>query len=228
MSSELILIVEDEARIAELLERGLQTAGYRTERASSGKQALELWRAARPQLILLDIMIPAPDGLEVLRTIRTESDVPILILSARVEEIDRLLGLEFGADDYIVKPFSPREVLLRIKTVLRRVAGTTLKERPKVQVAQLSLDLESFTAHCGPTELLLTHTHFQLLTLLASRPGRAFSRRELLESLNYNTLDERTVDTHVRNLRARMGACGDLLQTVRGVGYRLGLVVGED
>lgn len=227
MSSELILIVEDETRIAEMLERGLHAAGYRTEWAGSGKQALQLWRSARPQLILLDIMIPQPDGLEVLRTIRRESDLPVIVLSARVEEIDRLLGLELGADDYIVKPFSPREVLLRIKTVLRRVAGIPLKERPRVQVANLRLDLETFTAHCGSRELQLTPTHFHLLARLASRPGRVFSRRELLDGLSQSNLDERTVDTHIRNLRARMGSCGELLQTVRGVGYRLGSPVGE-
>lgn len=221
-ASDLILIVEDEPRIADLLERGLQTAGYRTERANSGKRALELWRAARPQLILLDIMIPAPDGLEVLKTIRQESDVPILILSAKVEEIDRLLGLEFGADDYIIKPFSPREVLLRVKTVLRRVAKTAPKERPRVQIADLSLDLESFVASCTEGELQLTRTHFHLLAVLASRPGRVFSRLELLDGISINNLDERTIDTHIRNLRSRMGSCGDLLQTVRGIGYRLG------
>jgi DNA-binding response OmpR family regulator len=221
-TSELILIVEDEPRIADLLERGLLTAGYRTERASSGRRALELWRAARPQLILLDVMIPAPDGFEVLKTIRRESDIPILILSAKVEELDRLLGLEFGADDYIIKPFSPREVLLRVKTVLRRVAKRTPKERPRVQVADLSLDLESFVAHCGSTELQLTRTHFQLLAVLATRPGRVFSRLELLDGISINNLDERTIDTHIRNLRSRMGLCSDLLQTVRGIGYRLG------
>ena len=129
MTGELILIVEDEPRIADLLERGLHSVGYRSERAASGSRALELWRAARPALILLDLNIPAPDGLEVLRTVRRESDVPVIILSARVEEIDRLLGLELGADDYVLKPFSPREVLLRVRTVLRRAQASGPRER---------------------------------------------------------------------------------------------------
>ena len=195
-TSELILIVEDEPRIADLLERGLQTAGYRTERASSGKRALELWRAARPHLILLDIMIPAPDGLEVLKIIRQESDIPVLILSAKVEEIDRLLGLEFGADDYIIKPFSPREVLLRVKTVLRRVAKTAPKERLRVQVGELNLDLESFVASCGNSQLQLTRTHFHILAVLASRPGRVFSRLELLDGISINNLEFKDIKGH--------------------------------
>jgi DNA-binding response OmpR family regulator len=224
MAGELILIVEDEARIAELLERGLQAAGYRTERAANGRRALELWRAANPNLLLLDLMIPEPDGLEVMRRIRAESEVPILILTARIEEVDRLLGLELGADDYILKPFSPREVILRVKTVLRRVQGAAhggLRPRQRLVVGALELDLEAFEARCGGELLPLTRTHLQLLALLAARPGRAFNRLELLGALGDPGLDERTVDAHIKNLRLRLGACGGLLETVRGVGYRL-------
>lgn len=221
MPGELILIVEDDARIADLLERGLHSAEYRTERAGSGGRALELWRASRPNLILLDLMIPAPDGLEVLRRIRQESDVPVLILSARVEEIDRLLGLELGADDYILKPFSPREVLLRVKMVLRRVQPGQPRARERLQVGALTLDLDAFEARCGGQLLPLTRTHLHLLSKLAARPGRAYSRQELLDGLSEGLLDERTVDTHIRNLRVRLGACGHFLQTVRGMGYRL-------
>ena len=123
VSGELILIVEDETRIAEVLERYLRAESFRTERAADGRRALELWRAARPDLMLLDWMIPAPDGLEVLRTVRREADTPVIVVTARVEEIDRLLGLELGADDYVTKPFSAREVVARVKAVLRRVKG---------------------------------------------------------------------------------------------------------
>jgi DNA-binding response OmpR family regulator len=221
MPGELVLVVEDETRIADVLELGLRAAGYRTERATSGKRALELWRTAQPNLILLDLMIPEPDGLEVLRRIRRESEVPVLLVTAKVEEADRLIGLELGADDYILKPFSPREVLLRVKTVLRRVQGTVLRPRDRLVVGALSLDLEAFEARCGAEVLPLTRTHLELLATMAARPGRAFRRSELLAALGEGDIDERTIDAHVKNLRARMGACGGQLETVRGVGYRL-------
>lgn len=221
MPGELILIVEDEARIADLLERGLRSAEYRTERAATGGRALELWRSAAPSLILLDIMIPSPNGLEVLQTIRRESEVPVIVVSARVEELDRLLGLELGADDYILKPFSPREVLLRVRNVLRRVQGQHLKARQSWQIGELSIDLDAHEARCGDEVLPLTPTHLRLLATLAAHPGRALTRHELMDGFADGPLDERTVDTHIRNLRARLGACEGVLETVRGVGYRL-------
>ncbi len=221
MPGELILIVEDEARIAELLERGLQAAGYRTERAATGRRALELWRAANPNLILLDLMIPEPGGLEVLSHIRRESEVPVLIVTAKVEEVDILVGLELGADDYILKPFSPREVILRVKTVLRRTQGSGMRPRERLKIGDLELDMEAFEARCNNEVLPLTRTHLNLLAELASRPGRAFSRMELLDAIGEANLDERTVDAHIKNLRSRLGVHGELLETVRGVGYRL-------
>lgn len=220
VSGELILIVEDEARIAEVLERYLRAEGFRTERAADGKRALELWRAARPDLMLLDWMIPAPDGLEVLRTLRRESDTPVIVVTARIEEIDRLLGLELGADDYVTKPFSAREVVARVKAVLRRVKGGG--KRPEhYRVGELEVDLETFQARCQGQTLNLTATQLRLLAVFAAAPGKAFSRSELLDVFGEEAPDERTIDAHVKNLRARMGACGEMLETVRGVGYRL-------
>jgi two-component system response regulator BaeR/two-component system response regulator AdeR len=220
VSGELILIVEDETRIAEVLERYLRAEGFRTERAADGRRALELWRAARPDLMLLDWMIPAQDGLEVLRTVRREADTPVIVVTARVEEIDRLLGLELGADDYVTKPFSAREVVARVKAVLRRVKGVA--KRPEhYRVGELEVDLETFQARCQGQALNLTATQLRLLAAFAAAPGKAFSRTELLDVFGAEAPDERTIDAHVKNLRARMGACGEMLETVRGVGYRI-------
>jgi len=220
VSSELILIVEDEARIADVLELYLRSEGFRTERAPDGKRALELWRAAKPDLILLDLMIPQISGTEVLKHIRRESEVPILLVTAKVEEPDRLIGLELGADDYILKPFSAREVVARVKTVLRRAKGN-IRQPQHYFVGELEIDLEAFQARCRGEELPLTPTHLRLLARMAAQPGKAFTRVELLDAIGEAHLDERTVDAHIKNLRARMSTCGGQLETVRGIGYRL-------
>lgn len=218
--NETVLIVEDEPRIADVLERYLQDAGYRTERAASGRRALELWRAAAPAAILLDLMIPDMDGLEVTRRVRASSDVPILMLTAKAEEVDRLVGLELGADDYIVKPFSPREVVARVRAVLRRVHGDL--RPPQLYVAgPLEVDLGVFEARCHGSVLALSPTQLRLLAALAAAPNRAFNRHELVDVLDDPSADVRTVDAHVKNLRQRLGACAGMLETVRGVGYRL-------
>ena len=218
--NERILIVEDEPRIGEVLERYLRAAGYLTERASTGRRALELWRAASPDAILLDLMIPDMDGLEVARKVRATSDVPILMVTAKAEEVDRLVGLELGADDYIAKPFSPREVVARLRAVLRRTRGT-LRHAQRYSVGGLEIDLDAFEAHCNGTPLALSPTQLRLLGALAERPNRAFHRSELLDVLQDPSADTRTVDAHIKNLRHRLGACAERLETVRGVGYRL-------
>ena len=220
MAGARILIVEDEPRIAEVLERYLKAEGFAVERAADGRRALELWRAANPDLILLDLMLPDVDGFEVARAVRRTSDVPILMVTARAEEADRLVGLGLGADDYIVKPFSPREVVARVRAVLRRAAGQV---RPPVHhaVGALTVDLDAFQARCGEAPLHLSPAQLRLLATLAAQPGRAFRRVELLEGGSAGFADERTVDAHVKNLRRRLGACADQLETVRGVGYRL-------
>jgi len=219
MAKELILIVEDESRIANVLEGYLKAAGYRTEYASDGRRGLELWRAAKPDLILLDLMIPEIDGIELTKTIRKESEIPIMMITAKTEEIDKLIGLELGADDYISKPFSPREVVARVKAVLRRSGAQITKKQH--QVGELSIDLNVIEAKCVDEVLQLSPTQFKLLAFLAARPDYAFSRAELRQSSKDSFVDERTIDAHIKNLRKRMGECGKKLETVRGVGYRL-------
>lgn len=222
MTNDLILIVEDEARISAVLERYMSAEGFRTELARDGKQALALWRAAKPDLILLDLMIPELSGLEVTKQIRKQSEVPIIMLTAKTEEIDRLVGLELGADDYICKPFSPREVVARVKAVLRR-SKRQLCAAEHYVVGELDVNMESFEACCQGKPLLLSPTQLRLLGTLAGQPNRAFARQELLAALEEAFIDERTIDAHIKNLRARMEDCAVHIETVRGVGYRLRL-----
>ncbi len=217
-----ILIVEDERRLADILADYLRREGFRVELAHDGLRGLELWRTARPDLILLDLMLPRLDGLEAARRIRSESLVPIIMLTARDDEVDKLLGLGLGADDYVVKPYSPREVAARVKAVLRRSSGQVLP--PEVyRVGGLELDLGSYVARCAGRELSLTSSELRLLAALAREPGRVKGRAELLAATGEGErfADERTVDAHVKNLRKKLGACGEGLETVRGVGYRL-------
>ncbi|WP_041652346.1 response regulator transcription factor [Allomeiothermus silvanus] len=219
----MVLVVEDEPEIAEILEGYLRRDGYRTERAADGKAALGLYRAAKPDLVLLDIQLPELDGLEVLRRIRADGNTPVILVTARSEDLDKLLGLELGADDYVTKPFSPREVVARVKAVLRRAnplesAATVLRAGP------LEIDTEWVMARVGASRLELTPTEFRLLETLARTPGRAFTRQELLEAaLPDSDALERVIDVHLKNLRKKLEAAGatGLLETVRGVGYRL-------
>jgi two-component system response regulator AdeR len=219
----LVLVVEDEPEIAEILEGYLRREGFRTERASDGPQALNLVWAAQPDLVLLDLMLPEMDGLEVLRRIRNHGNTPVILVTARTEDLDKLLGLELGADDYITKPFSPREVVARVKAVLRRAV---LAEAPKgiLRVGPLEIDSEKVVARLEGVRLELTLSEFRLLETLARTPGKAFSRAELLEAaLPDSDALERVVDVHLKNLRKKLEAAGGagLLETVRGVGYRL-------
>ncbi len=220
MAGERILIVEDEARIADVLERYLRADGFRVERAADGRRALELWRAADPDLILLDLMIPEPDGLEVARRIRAASEVPIVMVTAKVEEADRLEGLGLGADDYVAKPFSPREVVARVHAVLRRSSGRVRAPRHHA-AGDLEIDLDAVEARCRGARLELSPAQFQLLAAMLARSGQALRREELLDALEGSWADERTIDAHVKNLRRRLGACRERLETVRGVGYRV-------
>ncbi len=217
-----ILVVEDEGRLAEILEEYLRREGFRTERARDGLRALELWRAARPDLILLDIMLPEMDGREVARRIRAESTVPIIMLTALDDEVDKLVGLGLGADDYVVKPYSPREVVARVKAVLRRSGGGAVTQETYV-VGDLELDMGRFEAWCGGERLELTTSELRLLAVLAKDPGMVRNRAELLAAVGdpLRFADERTVDAHVKNIRRKLGEHAGLLETVRGVGYRL-------
>lgn len=220
--SSTILIVEDETRLAEILEDYLKRDGFRTERAKDGQRGLELWRAARPDLILLDVMMPVLDGFEVARRIRAESNVPIIMLTARADEVDKLVGLGLGADDYVVKPYSPREVVARVKAVLRRASGQLLA--PELfTVGAIEIDLGQYIAKCHGEEVSMTASEVRLLASLAKEPGIVKSRAELLAATGdaERFADERTVDAHVKNIRRKLYTCGEQLETVRGVGYRL-------
>jgi len=219
----LVLVVEDERDIAETLELYLRSEHFRTERASDGEQALALFRAARPDLVLLDVMLPAKDGLEVLKTIRAESRVPVIMLTARAEEVDKLLGLGLGADDYVVKPFSPRELMARVKAVLRRSKAEGDARAP-IRVGPLEINPYAVAVHVAGRPLRLTPTEFRLLHHLARTPGRAVSRAELVEAaMPESDALERAVDVHLKNVRHKLaeGGAAELLETVRGVGYRL-------
>ncbi len=219
----LVLVVEDEPEIAEILEGYLRREGFRTERAWDGRQALHLLRAAQPDLVLLDIMLPEMDGLEVLRRIRSDGNTPVILVTARTEDLDKLLGLELGADDYVTKPFSPREVVARVKAVLRRAVPLG-EPRTLLRVGPLEIDSQKVVVRVGAERLDLTPTEFRLLETLARTPGKAFTRAELLEAaLPESDALERVVDVHLKNLRRKLeqAGAGGLLETVRGVGYRL-------
>ncbi len=223
-----ILIVEDELKIAELLRDYLSQSGYACTHVDNGIDAVPKAAEVQPDLILLDVMLPGQDGLEVCRAVRRTSDVPIIMVTARSEEIDRLLGLELGADDYIVKPFSPREVVARVKAVLRRIrmqSEQPAAEAPGAPPPLLDLDEESYIAKVRGERLDLTPTEFRLLHVLASRHGRVFSRSQLLE-LVYEDASEvvdRVIDSHIKNLRRKIAKVlpdVEVIHSVYGVGYR--------
>ena len=224
MPGELILVVEDESHIVELVRLYLEKEGFRVAEAADGEQALAEFRRLNPSLIVLDIMLPGLDGWEVCRRIRGSSDVPIIMLTARDDEVDKVVGLELGADDYLTKPFSPRELVARVKAVLRR-------SRPQpgpsdvIRAADLVIDAGRRKVLQGEREVELTPREFDLLYILALNRGLAMSREKLLEriwGIEYYG-DLRTVDVHVRHLREKLGddpSSPRYLETVRGVGYR--------
>jgi two-component system response regulator BaeR len=219
---ERILIVEDERRIAEILTDYLRQSGFEVEHQDRGDKIVEMVRKQPPSLILLDVMLPGGDGLEICREIRKFSAVPIIIVSARIDELDRLLGLELGADDYICKPFSPREVVARVKAVFRRSrAGASAESENKL----FTIDDEQQRITVNGVILDLTPTEFRLLKLFVSKPGRVFSRNQLLE-LCYQQeqlVIDRVIDSHVKNVRKKLAKAlpgQELIHAVYGVGYR--------
>ncbi len=219
----LILIVDDEPQISAVISAYLTNSGYRTITAQDGKTALELFQSKNPALILLDLNLPGRDGLDVCQTIRQDSDVPIIMLTARSEETDKLVGLELGADDYIVKPFSPREVVARIKTVLRRSGAGA--ESQVIKSERLEIDPTQHTVLRDGQAIELTPTEFDLLVILAQNPRRVFSRLQLLEKTQGTTYEgyERTIDAHIKNLRLKLEPDPrnpSLIHTVFGVGYK--------
>jgi two-component system alkaline phosphatase synthesis response regulator PhoP len=214
-----ILIVDDEPQIVEICQDYLKAAGYETVTASNGVKGLSLARREKPDLIVLDLMMPEMDGLDVCRTIRRESEVPIIMLTARVEENDKLIGLELGADDYITKPFSPRELVARVRVVLRRAANTP--DNDIIRVGDVELDRAHYEVHLPDKTISLTSTEFEILAALMSQPGRIFSRAQLLIATHGVTFEsmERAIDSHVRNLRRKLEPA-ELIVTVHGVGYK--------
>ena len=218
--SEIILIVEDEEKISLVLTDYLHRAGFETHCLVDGMEVVQWIRSHQPRLILLDLMLPGRSGLEICKEVRSFSTIPIIMTTAKVEEIDRLLGLELGADDYICKPFSPREVVARVKTVLRRSGGVT------PQTNGLILDEPRFRATLHGKELDLTSVEFTLLNLLASNPGRIYSRQQLMDHIypDQRIVWDRTIDSHIKKLRKKIVVAAnpgeEFIQSLYGAGYK--------
>jgi two-component system OmpR family response regulator len=223
-----ILVVDDDQHIREVICVALRKAGMVAQEARDGKEALARFAGDRPELIVLDVGMPELDGLEVCRQIRKTSNVPILFLSARDEEIDRVLGLEIGGDDYVTKPFSPRELVARVNGILRRAASRDTDRGAGNLLARggLTLDLLQHAAQFAGSEITLTAMEFDILKTLLSRPNVVFNREQIMTAayqMNIQVSD-RTIDSHIRNIRAKLAACGcdNAVDTVHGVGFRLG------
>lgn len=219
-----ILIVEDNAPIADSIELFLRKENYQTEKAMDGLQALEYWQRFQPDLIILDIGLPKVDGLEVLKRIRAKADTPVIFLTARTEEVDELLGLGLGADDYMTKPFSLRTLLAHIKAVLRRRELNNFQKPEVLRLGSIEVDSYKMKASVNEVVLDLTPTEFRLLHHLCRTPERAISRFELLDaSMPESGALERVIDSHMKNLRHKLDMAGaeDQIQTVRGIGYKI-------
>ena len=218
-----VIVVEDEPKLSTLLDEYLRASGFETKVLDDGRDVLPAVEQRRPDIILLDLMLPGRGGLDVFKEVRAAHDIPVVMVTALVEEVDRLVGLELGADDYICKPYSPREVVARVKAVLRRGRKGSATGTPG-----LSLDAARYEAMLDGHALELTPVEFRLLNTLASRPGRIFPRAELLDSLyaDHRVVSDRTVDSHVKNLRRKLQRVRpgeDLVHSVYGVGYKLEL-----
>jgi two-component system, OmpR family, alkaline phosphatase synthesis response regulator PhoP len=221
-----ILVVDDEPKIVQIARDYLQHSGFAVLTASDGKDALVTFRAHHPDLIVLDLGLPEMDGLDVTRAIRKEASIPIIMLTARGEETDKLIGLELGSDDYIVKPFSPKELVARVRAVLRRTEAQSAQTNNDVlRVADVSIDLPRMSVTVAEKPIELTHTEFQLLTTLAQQPGRLFTRSQLLDAVRGVAFEsyERAIDAHIKNIRRKMEPDPReprYILTVYGVGYK--------
>lgn len=227
-----VLVVDDDPHIRQLLVFALEKAGLSAREAEDGEAALAAVSLQRPDLVVLDINMPKLDGLEVCRRLRAQGDLPILFLSSRDDEIDRVLGIELGGDDYVVKPFSPREVTARVQAILRRARPAPSAQTAPAVLSQgrLTIDTDAWTARWGDTEVALTVTEFGILRILMSAPARVFTRDAIIDRLHGPgfAITDRTIDSHVRNLRGKFAALGghDVVETRAGVGYRLGPCLG--
>ncbi|ANO52714.1 response regulator [Woeseia oceani] len=218
-----VLVVEDEPKIAALLRDYLQQANYQVHCLDRGDTVADWVRNHSPDIILLDLMLPGKDGLAVCRELREFTQVPVIMITARIDEIDRLLGLELGADDYVCKPFSPREVIARVKALLRRAQALPTQT---VATERLHIDVEKFCATVNGQVVDLTPVEFRLLALLASQPGRVFSRDQLMNNIydDGRIVSDRTIDSHIKNLRQkvhRAAGSEDIIRSIYGVGYKL-------
>jgi two-component system phosphate regulon response regulator PhoB len=224
LSIETILVVEDEKDIVDLIEYHLKQSGFHVLTATDGGAGLELAIKRRPNLIILDLMLPGMDGKDVCRALKSNpvtQPIPVLMLTAKAEELDRVVGFELGADDYVTKPFSPRELVLRVKAILRRKEAPQEGEK-KIQIGDLMIDIDRHHVTVKQRSIRLTSTEFKLLVELASKRGRVQTREHLLDKVWGYTYEgyARTVDTHIRRLREKLGPSGDYIETLRGVGYR--------
>ena len=225
MASTTILIIDDEQDVIDLLTLHLRKAGFALRTANDGATGLRLAREESPALIVLDLMLPKMPGLEICKVLKTDAatrSIPVLMLTAKAEEIDRIVGLEFGADDYVTKPFSPRELVLRVNAILRRGKGDGAEDK-KLSIGPITLDPARHQVDVGGRAVRLTSVEFKLLSMLMRRQGRVQERDRLLNEVwGYESvIDTRTVDTHVRRLRQKLGKAANAIETVRGFGYRL-------
>lgn len=223
-----VLIADDDPHIREVLDFALRKAGHDTIMAANGEEALRMFGKRIPDIVVLDVGMPELDGLDVCRSIRRESDVPILFLSARDEEIDRILGLEIGGDDYMTKPFSPRELVTRIGVIMRRAsrAGSSAQAPARLMHGDLQIDRERHEAVLAGYPVQLTSTEFAILSALVARPGQVFDRERLMAAAYHGNIhvSDRTIDSHIRNIRAKFAAagCAGVVDTLHGIGFRLG------
>lgn len=217
-----IMIVEDEQRMRQLLRIYMQNEGFEVIEAADGREALEIFQQQPLDLVVLDVMLPYIDGWTVCRQIRQRSQIPIIMLTARGEENDKLFGFDLGADDYVVKPFSPKELIARVKALLKRSHGNTSAQDNIMQYGELSINASSRSVTVSRQAVALTPKEFDLLLYMASHPGQVFSREQLLQQVwGYDFYgDSRTVDAHIKNLRNKLGQAGRYIVTVWGVGYK--------
>jgi len=220
--SELILVVDDEPKVMRIARDYLEKNGFRVVTAADGQSALTVARSEKPDLVILDLMLPIMDGREVCKTLRRESDVPIIMLTALAEEVDQVTGLEIGADDYITKPFSPRALVARVRALLRRTKGE-VKPPSIIRVGGLEVDPEKYSVTFNESPIKLTPNEFKLLQLLATRPGQTLTREQLLENMHgIASSFDRSIDSHIKNLRKKLETISgeNMIETVYGIGYR--------